>query len=303
MAPDPQTPQKPRRTLAQVERIEADFLARLHNEFNIILEVPAVLPGPSPVKRDTEKSLEQWCMLKLRHLCWKVPLDPIWQIFRAQATELYKRWVPKFTPGTPPTTQEERKEFLQCLYQVLEDESKKAEQLNSPSSSRTRGMPRQQLNDHPIEFSVAERNRLRNEMPEPSHSQKPKQAPTPVIRSADTSFTSIVTNVFDSQPAMPNTQLNSFDGSQDEVPSSQHTHYGSSLDIDAVDKVFPDVKAFKMVDFEAQVKRELFEELLQSERKDDLAAITGGPEERVLQDQLRAVMRESITNLSDVSCH
>lgn len=276
MAPDPQTPQKPKRTTEQFETEKAYFLTRLRNEWDIILENPG-LP--------TKGSLEERCLSRVRHLCWTVPIEQSWRRFHTQASEHCRGWVPNYVPGTRQITLQERTEILQCLYRILEEDSDNALKLyqNSPSLSVRSNIKSQAFSD-PLKFPLAELKRIRNDMLE-HPLKKSKAASLPKrqtgIQSAETSFASNISSVFDSSSTTPNTQLTTFDGCNEDEKHTidfKSSYYGSSPDIDALTEAFPN-----------------------ADRLDSIAAeYSGGEggekqqhvdssEERILRDRLQSV--------------
>jgi hypothetical protein len=337
MPPDPQTPKKPARMKEQVEQAMREFISRVCNKYDLSLE----MPGDSPMKRvDFGKSLEEKCVLKIRHLSWTASMSSSWEKFDAQAGDLFLGWrsIEKPLKATP-TIMQRRQALLECLYGTLKEESDKAIQLyqGSPLSSRSAHTLWPKIDDSPVLFSI-ESKRIREEqsealchltrrartatfskpqLPRPKSSEdaiasyrsdeKRKLAAT---RSANTSFTSNNSSVFDSS-TLASTPAASFAGAKDEDPN--RTTFGtgqpiitpqpdnlrisgydlSGIEFEAVPNVFPGVSIYKSAALEQSDLRAsggLPKDLLAYDL-DDKPLI--GSQENELKTQLQAVFRKS----------
>ncbi len=108
----------------------------------------------SPKKREETgitKTQEFRCLFRIRFICRKTSINASREIFQTQATRLYNGWVhkPRAERGVIPdatrhnprrVTESERKQLLDCLFDILNDEYQKALELskNTPISSRRR---------------------------------------------------------------------------------------------------------------------------------------------------------------------
>ncbi|KAE9365653.1 hypothetical protein N431DRAFT_563500 [Stipitochalara longipes BDJ] len=265
MAPDPETPtKKPRLTGEQVKQAMNEFISKARLEWSLRLKMPE---EQTSKREELDPTKEEKCVIIIKYLCWRALDCTTWEIFNAQAIDIYNGrhlWphISNIDDKSKPRTisAKQKIELLDCLHRVLKQESEKAKILypDTPSSRRTLTTPQKEIDDRPVYFSIPDSKRIREDTTEDSSTKKAKQACSKTqlprskssndasfssiggagqnfVRSANTSFSS----VFDVPSRVASTQASSLDGACDEDPFSasqqmshpeniQSSYYGSS---------------------------------------------------------------------------